>query len=90
MTQRVGAHMSISLDGFGTGRNQRLEKPFGDGEAGNLHRWLFEDRENNQDERKAVTAYGAATCSGRAGVRGTLPGRVGGAPTRHTTLRYSF
>jgi dihydrofolate reductase len=59
MTQRVGAHMSISLDGFGTGLNQRLEKPFGDGEAGNLHRWMFEDAANNQDERKAVTAYGA-------------------------------
>ncbi|HEV7717882.1 MAG TPA: dihydrofolate reductase family protein [Arsenicitalea sp.] len=59
MTQRVGAHMSISLDGFGTGLNQRLEKPFGDGESENLHRWMFEDAANNPDERKAVTAYGA-------------------------------
>jgi dihydrofolate reductase len=51
--------MTISLDGFGTGPNQRLEKPFGDGEAENLHRWMFEDAANNQDERKAITAYGA-------------------------------
>jgi dihydrofolate reductase len=59
MAQRVGGHMTISFDGFGTGLNQRLEKPFGDGEAENLHRWMFEDAANNQDERKAVTAYGA-------------------------------
>jgi dihydrofolate reductase len=51
--------MSISLDGFGTGANQSLEKPFGEGEAQNMHRWMFEDEENNKTERDAVVSYGA-------------------------------
>ncbi|KKB10684.1 5-amino-6-(5-phosphoribosylamino)uracil reductase [Devosia geojensis] len=55
----VAAHMSISLDGFGTGANQSLEKPFGEGEAENMHRWMFEDEENNKAERDAVVSYGA-------------------------------
>lgn len=59
MAQRIGAHMTLSLDGFGTGPNQRLEKPFGDGEAENLHRWMFEDGDNNRDELAAGGAYEA-------------------------------
>jgi dihydrofolate reductase len=60
MTQHVHAHMSLSLDGFGTGLNQTREKPFGDGMEGEpLHRWMFEDAENNQAELNAITNYGA-------------------------------
>lgn len=59
MARQVNAHMTLSLDGFGTGQGQRLDAPFGDGEAGNLHRWMFEDSENNQAEIAAVVDYGA-------------------------------
>jgi dihydrofolate reductase len=60
MTQDVHAHMSLSLDGFGTGLNQTREKPFGDNMEGEpLHRWMFEDAENNQAELDAITNYGA-------------------------------
>ncbi len=59
MTQQVEAHMSLSLDGFGTGLNQSLDKPFGDADGEALHRWMFEDVENNEAEIEKVTDYGA-------------------------------
>jgi dihydrofolate reductase len=59
MTGIVGAHMTLSLDGFGTGVDQRAEAPFGDGNAGDLHRWMFEDGANNQAEIAAIVAYDA-------------------------------
>lgn len=58
MAGRVGAHMTISLDGFGAGPNQSLENPLGE-DAERLHRWMFEDAENNLDERRMITAYSA-------------------------------
>ncbi|MFF1821636.1 dihydrofolate reductase family protein [Kribbella sp. NPDC058245] len=42
------ANFTVSLDGFGSGVNQRLDAPFGD-RAGNLHEWMeiaMADREN--------------------------------------------
>ena len=36
----VRTHMSISLDGYTAGTNQRLDKPFGDG-ADHLNDWMF-------------------------------------------------
>lgn len=51
--------MSISLDGYGTGRNQTEERPFGDLEEGILHRWMFETPDENAEERAAITAAGA-------------------------------
>lgn len=59
MTQHVGAHMSLSIDGFGTGLNQTRAKPFGDIEGEPMHRWMFEDAENNRAEMDAITNYGA-------------------------------
>ncbi|HWU17265.1 MAG TPA: dihydrofolate reductase family protein [Devosia sp.] len=59
MTQQVGAHMMLSLDGFGTGRNQTREQPFGDMDLHQLARWRFEDGENNQAELDAICDYGA-------------------------------
>lgn len=59
MTQQVRAHMSLSLDGFGTGLNQSREKPFGDVEGEPMHRWMIEDAENNRAEIDAITDYGA-------------------------------
>lgn len=59
MPQIVGAHMSLSLEGFGAGDDQTLAKPLGDAQAENLHRWMFEDGDNSSAERAAVVAYGA-------------------------------
>jgi len=57
---KVTADMSISVDGFAAGPNQRLDKPFGDGlEDEQLHRWMFEEREQNAAELEAITAAGA-------------------------------
>lgn len=57
MAQQVAAHMSLSIDGFGTGRNQSRDKPFGD--AGALHRCMIEHAGLNAAERAAITDYGA-------------------------------
>lgn len=59
MTQQVCAHMTLSLDGFGTGLNQTRERPFGDGPGEALHRWMFEDGDNNRTEIDAICNYGA-------------------------------
>lgn len=63
MTQLIKAHMSLSLDGFGTGPNQSRDKPFGDGPGADLHRgmhrWMFEDADNNRAEMDAITNFGA-------------------------------
>ena len=58
MAGRVGAHMTISLDGFGAGPDQTLETPLGVG-GEDLHRWMFQDGENNAEEMKAICAYSA-------------------------------
>ena len=60
MTQQVHAHMSLSLDGYGTGLNQTRERPFGDIPDGEpLHRWMMEDADNNKAEIDAICDYGA-------------------------------
>ena len=59
MTQQVGAHMMLSLDGFGTGLNQTRERPFGDMDLQQLARWRFEDGENSRVELDAICDYGA-------------------------------
>ena len=46
---RVTAHISVSADGFSAGLNQSLERPFGDGDGDQLHRWMFETPEENAD-----------------------------------------
>jgi dihydrofolate reductase len=57
---RVICDMSMSLDGYVTGRNDSRENPFGDG-AEMLHDWIFdaatdEDRAVLQDMRDSVGA----------------------------------
>ena len=57
---RVICDMSMSLDGYVTGRNDSRENPFGDG-AEILHAWIFdaatdEDRAALQDMRNSVGA----------------------------------
>lgn len=58
MAGRIGAHMTLSLDGFCAGPNQSLETPLGEGGEA-LHRWMFEDGENNAEEMRIITAYSA-------------------------------
>jgi dihydrofolate reductase len=56
---KVTADMTITLDGYGSGRNQSREKPFGDIDEDRLHAWQFEHREENIEEAAAITAAGA-------------------------------
>jgi dihydrofolate reductase len=69
--------MSMSLDGFGAGVNQRLDAPFGDGTE-HLNDWFFATRtgaallgreggEDNEDDRFLATAFDGigATIIGR-------------------------
>jgi dihydrofolate reductase len=56
---KVTCDIAVSVDGYVAGPNQTLEKPFGDGAVGQLHRWMFETPEENKDEMSAITAAGA-------------------------------
>ncbi len=56
---KVTADMSITLDGYGSGRDQSRERPFGDLDADRLHAWQFDHAGENAEEKAAVTAAGA-------------------------------
>jgi dihydrofolate reductase len=56
---KVTAALSISADGYAAGPNQTLERPFGDGDVDQLHRWMFETPEENAAEIAALTDAGA-------------------------------
>jgi dihydrofolate reductase len=51
--------MSISLDGYGTGRDQTEERPFGDMRNDLLHAWMLDRPEESPDEIAAIVAAGA-------------------------------
>src|SRR5688500_3675811 len=55
----VTADISVTLDGYGAGPNQRREAPFGDLDEGRLHSWMFEHADENAAEVAAITAAGA-------------------------------
>ncbi|WP_043805921.1 dihydrofolate reductase family protein [Paenarthrobacter aurescens] len=55
---RVTCDLTVSLDGFVAGPNQRAEEPLGDG-GELLHRWMFEDPEANAPEIEGILAAGA-------------------------------
>jgi dihydrofolate reductase len=57
--QEVTADMSISLDGYGSGRGQSAERPFGDIDENRLHAWQFAHRDENTDEAAVITVAGA-------------------------------
>jgi len=59
MSQQVIASIATSLDGFAAGANQSLESPFGEGIGDKLHRWMFEDADNNAAELGALNSHGA-------------------------------
>jgi dihydrofolate reductase len=56
---KVTCDMAMSVDGFVAGPNQRLDEPFGDGVDGRLHRWMFDQPEENKAELEAIVAAGA-------------------------------
>jgi dihydrofolate reductase len=56
---QVTADMTITLDGYGSGRGQSAERPFGDLDAARLHAWMFDHAEENAAERAAITTAGA-------------------------------
>ncbi|NUP62801.1 MAG: dihydrofolate reductase [Nonomuraea sp.] len=56
---KVTCDMAASLDGYVTGLNQTLERPFGDGVGERLHEWMFEEPEEHAEVLRAITAAGA-------------------------------
>ncbi len=60
----VTADMSITLDGYGSGRGQTAERPFGDLDHRRLHAWQFDYRDDNADEAKRA---GPPSTSSRMG-----------------------
>lgn len=55
----VFSDITISVDGFASGLGQSAEKPFGDGPVQELHRWMFEDADENAAEIAAVATADA-------------------------------
>ena len=55
----VTADISVTLDGYGAGPNQRREAPFGDLDEEPLHRWMLEHADENAAEVAAITAADA-------------------------------
>lgn len=55
----VTADISVTLDGYGAGPNQRLDAPFGDVDEDRLHRWMFEHGDENAAEVAAIVDAGA-------------------------------
>lgn len=55
----VTADISTTIDGFGAGPGQSLERPFGDFDQGPLHAWMFDHREENAAEVDAIVDAGA-------------------------------
>ena len=56
---KVTCDIAMSVDGFVAGTDQRLDEPFGDGPRGRLHRWMFEQPEQNAAAIEQITAAGA-------------------------------
>jgi dihydrofolate reductase len=51
----VTADISVTLDGYGAGPNQRLEAPFGDFDEDRLHAWQFAYAAENEAEVARIT-----------------------------------
>jgi dihydrofolate reductase len=55
----VTADISVTLDGYGAGPNQRLEAPFGDFDDDRVHAWQFAHAAANKAEVAGLTAADA-------------------------------
>ncbi|MEV0456364.1 dihydrofolate reductase family protein [Catellatospora methionotrophica] len=56
---KVTCDMAMSVDGYTSGLNQRLDAPFGDGVGQSLHRWMFDEPDDNAEELSAILDAGA-------------------------------
>jgi dihydrofolate reductase len=54
----VTADISVTLEGYGAGPNQRLDAPFGDLDEDRLHSWMFDHADENAAEVASITAAG--------------------------------
>ncbi len=55
----VRADIGVTLDGYASGLNQRLDAPFGDLDHKRLHAWMFDHAEENADEIAGILGAGA-------------------------------
>jgi dihydrofolate reductase len=55
----VTADISVTLEGYGAGPNQRLDAPFGDLDEDRLHSWMFDHADENAAEVASITAADA-------------------------------
>jgi dihydrofolate reductase len=55
----VTADISVTLEGYGAGPNQRLEAPFGDFDNDRVHAWQFDHADENKAEVAGITAADA-------------------------------
>jgi dihydrofolate reductase len=62
---KVVCGITMSIDGYVAGLNMSEEKPFGDISPQLLHRWQFEDPENNKEERAYLRSVAGANIMGR-------------------------
>jgi dihydrofolate reductase len=56
---KVKANLTITLDGYAAGEEQSAERPFGTLDAGRLHAWMFDHRDENTAEIEAIDDAGA-------------------------------
>ena len=84
---KVTADMTITLDGYASGRNQSREHPFGDIDAERLHAWMFDHvrrkrRGERRDHRRRRLRDGPQHVRSRPGRVGPrLDGLVGTQPS---------
>jgi dihydrofolate reductase len=55
----VTCDLAVSADGFAAGPHQTLDRPFGDGDVDELHRWMFETPDENAAELEAMSGADA-------------------------------
>ena len=96
-SQKVTADMTITLDGFASGRGQSREKPFGDLDHKRLHHWMFEaSRKTTSPKprrslRPALSSWAARCSRPRKAKRvGSRLDRLVGFDPPHHTRRPSF
>ena len=56
---KVTCDLAMSLDGYVAGPNQSLDDPFGQGAGEVLHKWMFDEPDENAAELAAMDAPGA-------------------------------
>lgn len=75
----ITVDLAISLDGYVAGPNQDADNPFGHGVGDRLHKWMFDQPEENAAELEAITAAGAFVMGLRDQLRGAALPCFGGA-----------